>query len=689
MQRIISWAQTHRLAITAFISSAALLITEILGFNIVGAYFGTALVVQSNLLALVLLALALGYWRGGELARTNAPDVARSLLCRAGISLFALFSLRDVLGGAMRALVPTPSYGSALFIALLFFLPAYYLGALLPVLIAIAPQHMASAGKTIGKLYFASGMGSVAGALVFVFFVTPLIGTSATLFCASAVLFFCALFFGAPRRRVLIYATLSGILFFTGSFLWLDYYPGGAVSFDGDLRVDRNALRRIDDASTPYARVQVYEGVELEHGKTLRFLKINRETHSATFLDSNELVFRYAKYNRLGGHFNPSAQKALLIGGGGYSYANYFLGDTPLFDKERIWHFMGRLYNNKQTISLPFLASSDPATRVAQPRIVFEAPSFPSERARIESSANSIAVTNQKPDAMVRIRRADIQETGFDEPFGYVHVHEVDKHGLPGAVVSSDVQLKPHNIIGHSERFSGTKEEVVVPLDRPAREGEVLYAMLHRDNGNGRFDPILVDAYEQIERLDVVEIDPQTTAFAEKYFHLNRQDPRLRIFHEDGRTFLNKTKERYDIIYLDAFRSFYSVPHQLATTEALQATFNALNPGGVVVANIPAALTGENGRFFQSEYRTFKEVFPVVKIFASGSPNHPDLIQNIILVAFKNADRIRTSLNDDDEINEQLKNEWHGKVPEDAPILTDDYAPVDYLINKFSDIKTF
>ncbi|MCU0228224.1 MAG: fused MFS/spermidine synthase, partial [Bryobacterales bacterium] len=49
----------------------------------------------------------------------------------------------------------------------------------------------------------------------------------------------------------------------------------------------------------------------------------------------------------------------------------------------------------------------------------------------------------------------------------------------------------------------------------------------------------------QLERfprlhVDVVEIDPEMTALARRYFGL-RDDPRLRIFHADGRTFLNQT----------------------------------------------------------------------------------------------------------------------------------------------------
>ena len=37
---------------------------------------------------------------------------------------------------------------------------------------------------------------------------------------------------------------------------------------------------------------------------------------------------------------------------------------------------------------------------------------------------------------------------------------------------------------------------------------------------------------------------------------------------------------------------------------------------------------------------------------------------------------------DDEELNNYLKHLWKGEIENDMPILTDDFAPVDYYINK-------
>ena len=42
-----------------------------------------------------------------------------------------------------------------------------------------------------------------------------------------------------------------------------------------------------------------------------------------------------------------------------------------------------------------------------------------------------------------------------------------------------------------------------------------------------------------------------------------------------------------------------------------------LNENGVVVANIPASLTGEFSGFFHAELKTYQAVFPEVRVYAT------------------------------------------------------------------------
>ncbi|MDO8499058.1 MAG: fused MFS/spermidine synthase [bacterium] len=179
--------------------------------------------------------------------------------------------------------------------------------------------------------------------------------------------------------------------------------------------------------------------------------------------------------------------------------------------------------------------------------------------------------------------------------------------------------------------------------------------------------------------LDVVEIDPELTALAKKYFNL-KDDPRLRVYHEDGRMVLNKTNKKYDLVYGDAFRSFYAVPYHLTTKEAASKIYNALNDKGVLLMNIISTITGDRGKFLRAELATYQSIFPQVYLLPVHSDNPTD-IQNIMLVAIK-SDQLPIWTNADKNLNKYLGHLWTKPVATDVPILTDDYAPVDQYIMK-------
>ena len=180
--------------------------------------------------------------------------------------------------------------------------------------------------------------------------------------------------------------------------------------------------------------------------------------------------------------------------------------------------------------------------------------------------------------------------------------------------------------------------------------------------------------------IDVVEIDPTVTELAKKYFNL-KENPRLNIYHEDGRVYLNATQKKYDVIFGDAFASRYSVPYQLTTKEAVQKAYNILNNDGLVILNIVSSLEGKSGEFLRAEYATYKDVFPQVYLFPVTAPNNEKKVQNIILMALKSEIHPVFS-SDNPEISEYLQHLWKKGVNPDMPILTDNCAPVEYYINK-------
>jgi len=177
-------------------------------------------------------------------------------------------------------------------------------------------------------------------------------------------------------------------------------------------------------------------------------------------------------------------------------------------------------------------------------------------------------------------------------------------------------------------------------------------------------------------KMDIVEIDNELENIAKKYFNY-LDDTRVKVYNEDGRIFLNKNKKEYDCIFVDAYNSRFSIPYQLTTKETIEEIYNSLDVNGVVLANVISAIDGDNGRFLRAEIATYKTKFPQVYIFPITEPTNGSKVQNILLVALK-SNVVPVFKNDNQELNKYLDNLWTKKIENDMPILTDDYAPVDY-----------
>ena len=111
--------------------------------------------------------------------------------------------------------------------------------------------------------------------------------------------------------------------------------------------------------------------------------------------------------------------------------------------------------------------------------------------------------------------------------------------------------------------------------------------------------------------IDTVELDQRVIDVAKQYFAL-RETPRVRYIAADGRVFLNRSKDKYDLILLDAYRGGY-VPFHLLTREFYTLVKSRLTPGGAVAFNVH-----DGTKLYHSTVRTLGEVFPTVDLYPSG-----------------------------------------------------------------------
>lgn len=189
-------------------------------------------------------------------------------------------------------------------------------------------------------------------------------------------------------------------------------------------------------------------------------------------------------------------------------------------------------------------------------------------------------------------------------------------------------------------------------------------------------------------KMTVVEIDPEVTKVAKDYFYL-KTDPRLTIYHEDARIFLNQNQTKYDVIYSDVFASYYSIPFQLTTKEAAEKISNSLTADGILIINLISALEKEKSLFLQAEYKTLKTVFPQIYVFPTLYSDQANMAkhQNIVLIATKEKRQLTKNellQKANPEQKRLLQNLWEKEIIIDPKIeiLTDNFAPVDYYISK-------
>jgi spermidine synthase len=187
--------------------------------------------------------------------------------------------------------------------------------------------------------------------------------------------------------------------------------------------------------------------------------------------------------------------------------------------------------------------------------------------------------------------------------------------------------------------------------------------------GGGYTIPEFVKTYAPTAEVTVVEIDPEVTTAAKQFFLTDPGLP-LTTLNEDGRVFLNRNCRQFDALYTDAYVGL-SIPPFLATREAFQQIRRALKPDGIAVFNIASARAGKLGAVYEALFTTIREVFPETAVF-STNPAEANEPHSIIVVGTGGQPLPEDGF-------EAFESSRVRDLPTRGPLLTDDFAPTDYL----------
>lgn len=276
----------------------------------------------------------------------------------------------------------------------------------------------------------------------------------------------------------------------------------------------------------------------------------------------------------------------------------------------------------------------------------------------------------------------------YDGLYGQLFVRDQMIDGRPTRTFSQDRGTSGGILLDSTEHaFDYTKYYALYKLANPALSNALVL-------GGGIYTiPKAINEERGEAIIDVVEIEPGLDDLAKKYFAL-QDTPQIRTHLTDGRRFLHESKTAYDFIFSDVYYSLYSIPTHFTTKEFFITAKGRLSPGGIFVANMIGSTEEAKDSLLFSEVRTMKEVFPAVIVLAVGSRDTTD-VQNFILVG----STLGTARTLEARIQES-KDPFLSTLPprivkiDDAKLthytlLTDDYAPVDHLVTRFINKRTF
>jgi spermidine synthase/uncharacterized membrane protein len=178
------------------------------------------------------------------------------------------------------------------------------------------------------------------------------------------------------------------------------------------------------------------------------------------------------------------------------------------------------------------------------------------------------------------------------------------------------------------------------------------------------------------------EIDGKIVEVGRKYFEMNLSN--LHITVGDGRLELDRSKVKYDIIAIDAYRPPYIPPH-MTTLEFFEICASHLTDDGVLTLNVGS--TPGDRRLIDGLATTMAEIFPSIHvmdipgslntmIFATKQPTtRENFADNMIRLAQD------TSL--DPVLVTTMASTFTNLQPgyQTTTVFTDDLAPIEWIVN--------
>lgn len=290
------------LVLTSITGGALIMVVEVLGSKVIGPFFGASLFVWTSLIAVAMIALALGYALGGVLSdRRPHADYLYGIIALSGFFVFLIPLLAP---SVIMFCVPLGLRAGAFFSSCLLFGPSLFLmGCISPYVIKIAAREMNNIGRTVGSFYAISTVGSVLGTVATGFLLIAFLGVKQIFFITSVALLLLSVFyFVVFRKKYLAIVVLLPFLIFWPTERSVD-----------KLQENGTRVRVVASKDGNYGNIKV---VDYSYGfKHTRELVIDGSVHSG--IDMNTRLSIYPYYYILGKYpltMRPGGGSCLVLG---------------------------------------------------------------------------------------------------------------------------------------------------------------------------------------------------------------------------------------------------------------------------------------------------------------------------------------------------------------------------------------
>lgn len=259
------------------IAGACTMVLELAAVRLLAPWFGTSLVVWTNVIAVILLALAMGYFLGGRMASKASPLFILSWMLLIAGAVVAW--IPHLCASLARALLPEEialqeaarlvGWGSLALAIVAFLPPATLLGTVCPLAVeGLARVRGLSPGRAGGLVLFVSTLGSLAGVFGTSHLLLPNLGLQRTFLLVSILLLLAGgLALSLARHlRSQRPAVLALLAICTGSTFVVPSRPrlrAGLVELDS-RESSYQSLRVVEDrtTATPLRFLQINEGLD-------------------------------------------------------------------------------------------------------------------------------------------------------------------------------------------------------------------------------------------------------------------------------------------------------------------------------------------------------------------------------------------------------------------------------------------